>query len=71
MFLVMYMRRDFMQRLSVVLHGTLGSYLLHALQEGCADAVACLIAPRAKACVAGFFRYLLPRGFHYLSGNQI
>jgi hypothetical protein len=36
-----------MQRLSATLHGTLGSYLRDALQEGSADAVACLPAPRA------------------------
>jgi hypothetical protein len=40
------MRRGFMQRLYAVLHGTLGSYLHDALQEGSAD-VACLLAPRA------------------------
>jgi hypothetical protein len=38
-----------MQRLSVVLHGTLGSYLRDALQEGGAAAVACLPAIRAVA----------------------
>jgi hypothetical protein len=36
-----------MQRLSAALHGTLGSYLRDAFQEGSADAVACLPAPRA------------------------
>jgi hypothetical protein len=40
-------RREFMQRLSVALHGTLGSYLREAFQEGSADAVACLPIPRA------------------------
>jgi hypothetical protein len=40
-------RREFMQRLSVALHGTLGSFLRDALQEGSVDAVACLSAPRA------------------------
>jgi hypothetical protein len=39
-------RRESMQRLSVVLHGTLGSYLCDPLQEGGAAAVACLPAPR-------------------------
>jgi hypothetical protein len=43
-------RREFLQRLSAALHGTLGSYLRDALHEGSADAVACLIAPRAHAC---------------------
>jgi hypothetical protein len=45
-------RREFMQRLSAALHGTLGSYLRDALQEGSADAAACLPVPRAKL---GFF----------------
>jgi hypothetical protein len=40
-------RREFMQRLFVALHGTLGSYLRDALKEGSADAVACLHVPRA------------------------
>jgi hypothetical protein len=38
------LRREFMQRLS--LHGTLGSYLRDALQEGSAEAVACLPSHR-------------------------
>jgi hypothetical protein len=39
---------EFMQRLSVDLHGTLGSYLRDALQEGSADdAATCLFVPRA------------------------
>jgi hypothetical protein len=41
------MRREFMQRLSVALHGTMGSYLRDDFQEGTADAVACLPVPRA------------------------
>jgi hypothetical protein len=40
-------RREFMQRLSAALHGTLGSYLRDALQEGSADVVVCLPVPRA------------------------
>jgi hypothetical protein len=40
-------RREFMQRLSAALHGTLGSYLRDAVREGCVDAVACLLVPRA------------------------
>jgi hypothetical protein len=40
-------RREFMQRLSVALHATLGSDLRDALQEGSADAVACRPVPRA------------------------
>ena len=40
-------RREFMQRLSVALHGTLGSYLRDAFQEGSAGAVAFLPVPRA------------------------
>jgi hypothetical protein len=37
-------RREVMQRLTVALHSTLGSYLPNALQEGSADVVACLLA---------------------------
>jgi hypothetical protein len=40
-------RREFMQRLSAFLHGTLGSYLRDTVQEGSADVVACLHVPRA------------------------
>jgi hypothetical protein len=40
-------RREFMQRLSVALHGTLGSYLRDAFQEGNAGVVAWLPVPRA------------------------
>ena len=40
-------RREFMQRLSAILHGTLGSYLRDAFQEGSVYAVACLHVPRA------------------------
>jgi NAD-specific glutamate dehydrogenase len=40
-------RCEFMQHLSAALHGTLGSYLRDALQEGSANAVACLRVPRA------------------------
>jgi hypothetical protein len=35
-------RREFMQRLFAALHGTLGSYLRDALQEGNVDVVVCL-----------------------------
>jgi hypothetical protein len=38
-------RREFMQRLSVVLHGTLGSFLHDALHVGGADVVASFVAP--------------------------
>jgi hypothetical protein len=38
-------RREFMQRIYIVLHCTLGSYLRDALQEGNADVVACLPIP--------------------------
>jgi hypothetical protein len=38
-------RREFMQRLSATLHGTLGSYPRDAFQKGSADAVACLPVP--------------------------
>jgi hypothetical protein len=37
----------FMQRLFATLHGTLGSYLRDAFQEGSADAVACPLVSRA------------------------
>jgi hypothetical protein len=40
-------RREFMQRLSTALHGTLGSSLGDALHEGIVDVVACLHVPRA------------------------
>jgi hypothetical protein len=40
-------RREFMQRLSAALHGTLGSYFRDAFPEGSVDAVACLPVPRA------------------------
>jgi hypothetical protein len=36
-------RREFMQRFSVALHGTLGSFLRDSLHEGSDDAVACLL----------------------------
>jgi hypothetical protein len=39
------MRREFMHRLSVVIHGTLGSYLRDALQEGGTTDVSSLHAP--------------------------
>jgi hypothetical protein len=42
-----YVRREFLQRLSGAPHGTLGSCLRDAFQEGSADAVACLPIPRA------------------------
>jgi hypothetical protein len=38
--------REFMRRLSIVLNGTLGSYLCDSLHEGGVAAVACLPAPR-------------------------
>jgi hypothetical protein len=46
-FFGMYVRREFMQRLYVVLHGAMGSYPRDALKEGGADDVVCLLAPRA------------------------
>jgi hypothetical protein len=45
--LLVDVHREFMQRLLVVLHGTMGSYLRDALQEGGAVAVACPPTPRA------------------------
>jgi hypothetical protein len=47
--------RESMRRLSVVLHGTLGSYLHDALREGIVAYIACLPAPRAE----GGFPYFL------------
>jgi hypothetical protein len=45
---------------SVILHGTLGSYLRNVLQEGGGAAVvACLPAPRAWASVPVLFSSLL------------
>jgi hypothetical protein len=49
------MRREFMQRLSAALHGTLGSYLRDALQEVGTDAVTRPLVPRAHV----FFLFLL------------
>jgi hypothetical protein len=48
-------RREFMQRLSAAHHGTLGSYLRNAFQEGSVDAVACLPVPRARFFPLFFF----------------
>jgi hypothetical protein len=52
--------REFMQRLSAALHGTLDSYLRDALQKGSADAVACLPVPRAVWPVGVFWSYYTP-----------
>jgi hypothetical protein len=52
-------RRDFMQRVHVVFHGTLGLYLRDALHEAGGAAVVCLFAPRAEAYVPSVF-CLLP-----------
>jgi hypothetical protein len=49
------MERYEFQRLSAALHGTLGSYLRDALQEGIAHAASCLPIPRA----CGVFSSLL------------
>jgi hypothetical protein len=47
----MFLRREFLQRLSVGLHGTLGSCLRDALYEGCANVVSYpLFVPWAQAC---------------------
>jgi hypothetical protein len=43
-------RREFMQPLFAALHGTLGSQLRDALEEGTVGVVAYLILPRAQAC---------------------
>jgi hypothetical protein len=42
-----YVWREFVQRLFIALHGTLRSLLRDALQEGSAEAVACMHVPRA------------------------
>jgi hypothetical protein len=50
-------RREFIQLLSVILYGTLGSYLRDALEEGGAIVVTCLPAQRAQAlCMFSFLR---------------
>jgi hypothetical protein len=49
-------QREFMQPLSGALHGTLSSYFRDALQEGSADAVACLPVPRAQV-FSSFLRF--------------
>jgi hypothetical protein len=43
-------RHGFLQRLSASFDGTLGYCLRVCLQEGSANAVACLYVPRAYAC---------------------
>jgi hypothetical protein len=53
--------REFMQRLFATLHGTLGTYLRDALQEGSGGAMAYLPVPRA--CVFPLFLVLLS-GLH-------
>jgi hypothetical protein len=40
-------RREFVQRLSTALHGTMGSFLRNAFHEGSAGDVARLLVPRA------------------------
>jgi hypothetical protein len=58
-------RRDFMQRLFVVLHGMLGSYLRRdALQKGGACEVARLLNARPYAFVPNFFF-----SFHFQNGG--
>jgi hypothetical protein len=57
-------RREFMQRLSTDLRGTLGSYVRDALHSGSDDSVACFPVPRAWACRVFssflFFAWWLP-----------
>jgi hypothetical protein len=52
-------RREFVMRLSMVLGGTMGSYLRDALHEGGAFVVSCLLAPRAWAYVHVLFSSFL------------
>jgi hypothetical protein len=54
-------RREFMQRLCAALHGTMGSYLRDALQEGSADAVAYFQFLGLRFFPRFFF---FPSGFH-------
>jgi hypothetical protein len=60
-----YSMSEFMQRLYIILYGTLGSCLWDALHEGNANnAVACLVAPRGYTC--DFIQYfMLGGGFQY------
>jgi hypothetical protein len=58
-------RREFLQRLPIVLHGILGSYRRDALQEGCVDAVACLHASRPQAYGISPSFFILLGGFHF------
>jgi hypothetical protein len=51
-----------MQRLSAPLHGTLGSYLRDALQEGSAPVVAYLPVPRAYVFSLFYSFILAPAG---------
>jgi hypothetical protein len=53
-----------MQRLSLALHVTSGSYLRNALHEGSPDAVACLPVPRAQ--VFSFFFCLVVSAAFFL-----
>jgi hypothetical protein len=46
--------REFMLRISASLHGNLGSYLCDALQEGSADAMACLLSLWAFSLLSPF-----------------
>jgi hypothetical protein len=41
--------RQIMQRLSIAIHGTLGSFLRDVLWDDNVDVVACLLVPRAWA----------------------
>jgi hypothetical protein len=52
-----------MRRLPLVLHGTLGSYLRDALQEGVAAAVACL--PEGLGLCA-YFLFFFAGGLYFL-----
>jgi hypothetical protein len=50
-------RSEFMHRLCVILHGTLGSYLRDALHEGGAAVVACIPTPRPWWAYVPLFSY--------------
>jgi hypothetical protein len=59
-----------MQHYIAALHGTLGSYLRDAFQEGSADAVACLLVPRALVFSLILFCSVAYAAFSYKKGNK-
>jgi hypothetical protein len=57
-------RREFMQRLSSIFHGTLGSYLRDGLQEG--SVAACLMPPGHRYVWSFLYFFVI---FHCFSCN--